>query len=442
MSSLMRTAALTAALLIAVPASAQQTATIGKEVPDIKIALEGGRQQEEVRIFRELRGSIAVFYFWRSTNTASVELLSEIKDLYREYGRKGVRFISVTMDKKEKADEILTEKEADFFRYLAYEANASYYLLGAMSDPYVALVGPRSILAWRGVPGERLKERLADLHARTNPPAGDDDWLERRFRKAERFYDQGEPGKAFTIALDLLKITDEANAVHGKAEALMAKCETAAEDWLKEAIQAERNKEYEKAARIVAEIAVRFEDPDEDDDRKQRGGGRDDDRDQSIKRQAEIEIGRMNGNRDLKKLIREARENAEGQLRNDRAADLEEDEYYVEAKHIYEQVLKEYEDTEAAKEAKRRLRRIERDPSIQKKVAERRARDEAVRWLDLADRFAAIGLYATAREYYENIVQDHPDTTTAERARQRLNELPKANAQAESGSKRAGGGKP
>ena len=110
----------------------------------------------------------------------------------------------------------------------------------------------------------------------------------------------------------------------------------------------------------------------------------------------------------------------------DRAADLEEDEYYLDATRLYEETIEEYEDTDAAKEAKRRLRRIQRDDEIQKKIAVRRATDEAIRWLDIADHYATAELYAEARDKYEALIKKHSDTTAARRAKQRLTELPKS----------------
>ena len=125
----------------------------------------------------------------------------------------------------------------------------------------------------------------------------------------------------------------------------------------------------------------------------------------------------MNGDRKLKGIIREQLEEAEGRLLNDRAEGYEQDEYY-------EQVLEDHEDTDAAKEAKKRLRRIRRDDEIQKKIAERRAAEEAIRWLDTADRYAGAELYAEARDKYEALIKKHPDTTAARRAKQRLTDLP------------------
>ena len=423
MCALHRVAVVAAVLAIVLPAAAQpRTATIGKEVPDVKVRMQGERDEERY-LFRDLRGSIALFYFWRSTDLESLERLSTIQQLHEKYRAKGVRFISVTLDKDEKVDEIKRERNFDFFRDEIWGGRAMHLLLGALSEPYVVLIDPRGVLAWRGLPDDRLDQRLADLIVRTKPPAGDPDWLDSRFRKAERFYDQREFGRAYTFARGLFKMTDESQTTHGRAQALMAQCETGAREQLREAIQAEMDKDFEKAARIVAEIAVRFEDPEEEEESGQTSGR--DEREGSVKRDAENEIGRMNGNREMKQLIRDARKNAEGELHNDLAAALEEDEHYVAARRAYEQVVEEYEDTAAGREAKRRLERIEDDAGIQRTIAERRARDEAERWFDLADRFAAVKLYDEARTYYEKLVAEHPDTEFASRAKQRLSKLPR-----------------
>ena len=428
MRSLLLLTTLTATLLIVVGAHAQpRPATIGKEVPDIKLSWkrQGESGDDEYYLFRDLRGAIALFYYWRSSNLDSVERLAEMEALHGKYADKGVRFISVTADNEDKLNEVMEEREFTFFRYLFWQASGAYYYLGALSDPYIVLVDPRGRLAWRGVPDKRLEERLDDLIEHTRPPLGDEQWLGRRLRKSERFFDQREFGKAYTIVQDLFHMTDEAHSMHGRAEALKARCEESAKEWLREAVQAERDKDYEKAAYIVAEIAVRFEDPDEDEERDSSQGSRDED-DEDVRNRAAFEIGRMSGDRKLKGTIREAQEEAKGRLLNDRAADLEEDEYYLDAKQLYEETIEEYEDTDAAKEAKRRLRRIRRDDDIQKKIAERRAAEEAIRWLDIADHYAGGELYAEARDKYEALIKKHADTTAARRAKQRLTELPES----------------
>jgi tetratricopeptide (TPR) repeat protein len=434
MRTLVRMTMLMALLLVAAPASAQRIATVGKEIPDVKLKVKDKDGEREFYLFRRLRGGITVFYFWRPRNLDSVERIAEMEELHRKYADKGVRFVSATAAKEDKAKEVMEKKSFEFFRYNFLDSLGPYYHLGAFSEPYVVLIDPRSILVWRGVPDNRLEERLADLIEQSKPPIGDPKWLDRHYRQAERLHDQHEYGKAYTIARALYKMTDESHAMHEKAKALMEKCEAAAEEWLKEGNQAWRDGDLKKAARIVAEIAVRFEDPDEDEDDRSKTGGRRDDKAESVKRKAEMMIGQMNADRELKKLIREAVENAKGELLNDQAAGLEDDDYYIEAQPIYEKVVKEYKETEAAKEAKRRLKRIERDQTIRTKIAESRASQQAGRWLDLGDRFAAMELYDEAREHYERLIKEHPDTLAATRAKERLSKLPKPEDTAKAGS--------
>jgi hypothetical protein len=423
MRSLLQLMTLAATLLIAAPAYAQSTTPIGKTVPDIKVSLVGEKDKDEIYLFRNLRGSVALFYFWRSTNLQSVEQLAEIERLHGKYRDKGVRFVTATVQKEDKVKEVMQDREFGIYHDRLWNATAIYDLLGARSEPYVVLIGPRSTLAWRGVPDARIEERLDDLIEYTKPPLGNAQWLNRRLQKAERFFDQRELGKAYTVARDLFRMTDEGHSIHGRAESLRARCEEAAQEWLREALQAERDKDYEKAAYIVAEIAVRFKDPDEQEQSDSHQGSRNEN-DQNVQHRAEFEIGRMSGDRNLKSMIRTAQEEAKARVLNDRAADLEEDEYYLDAKPLYEEVLKEYEDTDAAKEAKKRLRRIERDTGIQQKIAERRAVEEAIRWLDIADHYAGARLYAEARDKYEALIEKHPETTAARRAKERLTELP------------------
>ena len=424
-------------LIIIVAGSAQaqpRTTTIGQKVPiDLKVSMAGEEGKDERYLFRDLRGSIAVFYFWRSNNLRSVEALSQLESLGREFREKGVRILSATADTEEKINKDMADHEFGFFNERLWNGISLYHLLGAYSDPYVVIVGPRSRVLWRGQPDQRMSERITDLVELTNPPLGDEEGLNARLRKASRFFDQRECGRAYTIAKELYDMTDDSHSMHGRAEALMARCDQMGHDLLREAIQKEKDGELEEAARIVAEIAVRFEQPEDDDTDRRRDHGSSsggntarDGRQESVQRQAEFEVGRMNGNRELKGLIRDAMKEARGRLLIDQAADLEADDYYLYAKTLYDEVVEKYEDTDAAKEAKKLLQRIRRDPEILKKIAQRRAREEAMLWLDIADRFVGIELYDQAREKYQAIIKDYPDTTAAVRAKQRLSDLPKS----------------
>jgi len=417
-------AAAFALLLSVAPASAQRVTTIGKECPyEVRFSPTGEQDGAEASyLFRDLRGGIGLFYFFRSSNLVSVEGLADIQALYTQYRERGVRFLCVTADSVEKWGEFQQNREIGFFNAHYRNATLLYYILGAYSDPYVVLVDPRGRLAWRGVPDDLLGQRLGDLIEYTKPPLGDQAWQAGRFSRAERLFGQREYGKAYTIVRELFKMSGRGDALHGRAEAFMARCDAAANEWLREAIQLEQDGSIEQAVRIVAEIAVRFEDPDQDDDDNRDYRGRNPQEDAF--HQAALVIGRMSGDRNKKKMIREAQNNARGELLNDQAAGFEEDGYYRDAKTLYEQTIEEYEDTNAGKHAKRRLRAIKRDKEIQQKIAAARGLEEGWRWLDIGDHLLTLELTEQARDKYKELVKKHPGTKPAERAAERLMKLP------------------
>lgn len=443
-------AAISASILIVTSAYAQRITTIGQEVPfDIKVSTSGQEGQNEVWLFRDIKGTLVVFYFYRTTNMPSVEWLSNIQALHRKYQNQGVQFISVAADSNEKWTEFRNNHDVGFFHIYFWNARILYYILGAFSDPYIAIVDPRGRLIWRGVPDDRLDQRLADLIEYTHPPLGDPNWIERRFRQAEQFLAQREIGKAYSIADRLHRMTRGVpvtdvrgpggagttayvHPMQGRAEALRARCTEAARTWLREAVQLEQQGKAQEAARVVAEIAVRFEDPDRagtDTQNRPTGGSGTDQAQESPYHQAALEIGRMNADRNLKKLIREAQDNAKGEKLNDEAAGLEEDGYYVEAKRLYERVIKEYKDTEAAKNARSRLRVYERDKTIQEKMDRQRALEQAWRWLSIGELYAGARLFDQARQQYRQLIEKYPDSRPAQRAKELLAALPAAKDQ-------------
>ena len=427
--------ALLPVLLATVAASAQEITTIGKEVPlDIRVRLYGQQsQQDDFYLFRHLRGSVGLFYFWRPGNLRAIDRVTEINALAERYRERGVKFVSVTVLGNDRVGETLGTEPFQRFHYNIWNASGIATRLGAFSDPYIVLLDPFGRIVWRGVPDKYLEERLEDLCDLTPPPAGNEALLDERMSQAQRYLGQREFGRSFTTARWVFEVTDASQPIHVRAEALMQQSQAAAAEWLNEAINLEQDGRVEEAARIVAEIAVRFRDPEEDFQQDQQRGDPRDNQEQNVQRRAQIEIGRMSANLDTKKQIRDARENAEAEMLNDEATRLEESEYYVRAREIYERVIEEYKDTAAAKEARNRLRRIRGDRAIREKIAERRAAEEAHRWLDIGDRLAAFNFVDRARDQYQRIIEEHGSSRAAERARQRLRDLPEAEAAARTG---------
>ncbi|MGE3182148.1 MAG: tol-pal system YbgF family protein, partial [Phycisphaerae bacterium] len=51
---------------------------------------------------------------------------------------------------------------------------------------------------------------------------------------------------------------------------------------------------------------------------------------------------------------------------------------------------------------------------------------QADRWYDIGNRFAKLELYKEAAEYFTRVTKEHPNSTAAKRAEERLKELPES----------------
>ncbi|MCC6359544.1 MAG: redoxin domain-containing protein [Phycisphaerales bacterium] len=411
--------------------------TIGKQAQDYFEIRNEGTGEVEFSI-RKYRGRILVLYFWRTTNQESMLLFPKLVALDKKLRASGVRFISIASDNADRAKKALEERNIEPFAegYTFYGVGFRFIqeAYGSMSHPEVVVIDPFGNIAWRGDPNDRLEERLIEVSEATKPAAGNAKLLEQRLRRADKFLNESEYGKAYTLARSVWRVTDEEVSSHGAARSLMDKLEGLAGDWLKKAIEEERSGNLEKAAYIVSQIAVRFEDDDKQANNRRRDGqqnNNEQDSRQGVVRDAFNEIGRMNGDRKLKDLIRTATDNARGELLNEQAVEFEELGKYEIAKRLYAQCVEKYKDSPAGKDAKTGLDRIETDRKIRTQLDKIRAEDEARRWMDLAERFAAAEMPEMARTWYEKVLKEHGDTSFAKKAKELLDKLPKAEAKAE-----------
>ena len=398
------------ALILATPLA--QAQTIGKPAPDYKIKDDENRQQqkeEERFLIEEQRGSMVLMYFWRTSSLESIEKRADIKKLGEKYKKRGLRVIDLVVDPKQKYEDFAKDNEiediSDNGRW--YGTRVIQPSFGAYSEPYVVLVDGRSIIRWRGHPADKLEQRIQHFLKRYPPPAGNEDWLVSRLQDSEKLAEKRQFGKAYTAAKEVADFTDDSSSHHATAESKMESLEGKAGEWLKEAIELEQNADYDNAARIVAEISIRYAETD-------------------VARDAEVEIGRMNGRLELKKKIREAMNNVKGEVLLDEAAQLAESGDYETALELLEKVRDEeaYEDTKAAKTAKKTIERIEGDAEAQQAIAAKRAERMADRYLDIAERFTKSQMYDEARSYYEKLVAEYPDSDIADQAKDALKNLP------------------
>lgn len=361
---------------------------------------------DEAFSLAKYRGKIVVLVFWRTTDSASIDAIPILNNLHKTLRKHGVVVIAHTPEEREPVDTVVKGKQIEYIVTLGGDAHEKY---SVTSFPRVFLIDPKGTIVWKGHPANEIESRIKKQMEKTPPAGADSNAVRNRLAAAAKAFGEKKYGRAFTLVQEVKDLASDEGGIKERLDELVKQINEAAEKWLEEAKTAAGNKEFEKACKIIAEISVRFHG-------------------QKLGEQADSEVAKLQGDRESKGKIKVALDNAKGEQRNEQAADLELSKQYLDALKIYRDVVDKYADTEAGKLAKDAIERINTDPKIQDIVKAFAAEEEADRWLDLADRYAAVGLNGKAREMYQKIVDTHPTRRAASKAKEKIKSLPAEDA--------------
>lgn len=389
-----------ASMVCSAAAVAQQPLRLGKPVPDFKIEdISGGQPTFELS---KQKGKIVVLMFWRTTDSASIEAIPVLNDIYKDMSRSGVYILAISPEDREVVEPVATGKGMQFPS--AFKASELVRSFDVSSYPNVFIIDTAGNLAWRGHPADDLKERIKTQRTRTPPIGAESKTLSNKLKRAESLVAKGDIGRAYTLAKSVKDVVESGNALSEQAKAMMDSLEEAGKKVLEDIRQDVRSGKYEEACRKLAELSVRFSGLE-------------------VGRLADEEVAKLRADNKTKNLMKKAIDNARGELRNDEAEELAASSQYLEAVETYKDVTEKYADTDAASAAKKAMEHIHNDPGIQQKMKAARDNDEAERWLDLADRYIKCELVEQAKQMYQKIVSTHPKTLAASRAKKKLEEL-------------------
>jgi tetratricopeptide (TPR) repeat protein len=396
-------------LLAGFASSAALAQKIGDPAPDIEFK-EGDRGSGESRFnVGEYRGRIILMFFYRSTDPVSLDAMSIISGVINDYAGRGVVVHAITPEKQEQAEGPMKAK--GFEPPHRFYGQAFQEIYEITSYPYIILVDPQGIIAWKGHPFHDLEGVLKEQIRRTPPIGAREEALQRMMKRAEEFHSQGECGKAITVVLTVMRVTEKGGNMHEQANSLREKLLESAKKWLEEAREAKRAGDNKKACRIVAEVSVRFETD------KTEGA------EKELAAEAATEVGRLRSEMATKEMMDNELNNSRGELKNAEALDMEEVQDYPEAIRIYRKVVEDYKDTPAAKAAKEAIDRLTGDPKIKSFIDDRRKDEQADRWYDIADRYLRAKMEEQAKETLEKIVRERPRSPAATKAKEALKKL-------------------
>lgn len=376
-------------------------AVFGEQCPEL--VAETWANYEGKPSLEKCKNRIVVLFFFRSTDK-SADAITALNDAHKKLSPLGVVFFGLTPQKKETTAADAEPKGKDIRFPVGYGVKADErYQVAAY--PKVYILDTTGRLVNRFDPADGVEEKIRAQIAATPPMPTDSQALKALLDQATTVAKSKDYAKAYILVKEITKLTEKDSEVGKRAIELAKQLEEAAKKRLEEAREAARGSEYDVAARILAEISVRF-------------AG------ESAGAEADTEIGRLMGDVKVKPLLRKAIDNAKGLRVNDQAAAAEVRQRYLDAMRLYRDVTEQFADTEAGKAAEKAIERMNNDPKIQDSIKALRADEEAERWLDLGDRFARAELYGRARDLYQRIVASHPDARAASKAKERLAKLP------------------
>ncbi len=394
-----------ALLLALTPAARAQR--VGDKAPELEFseAEQGGGGKKYK--FADYAGKIVLVIFWRTGDSTSLDALVEVHKLAKKYNKRGVVAIFASPDGLERVKSMLESKkvEGEFV-----SGGLIPQVFNITSYPQLVMIDTRQRIAWRGDPFDDLEERLQDQIKKTPPPGADPAMSKARKSEARKFMEQKEWGRAYSLMLEVVDVSRE-DEVGGPDRDLIKKIEEGAGKWIDEVKGLIDKKEYDKAAKLLADIIVRF-------------GGHKLQGERKIVEEAESERARIEAEKEGRGIVKKALENSRGQLALDQAAELERIEQYFEAFQAYRDISEKYPETAASEAADKAMERITSTPEIQGMIDQARAMEQANRWLEIGDLYAKLELADDARDYYEKVIAKYPETKPAEKAAERLEKLP------------------
>jgi len=128
-------------------------------------------------------------------------------------------------------------------------------------------------------------------------------------------------------------------------------------------------------------------------------------------------------NPDARAALRKAEQHERARKRFERAeADLHK-ELYATAHRKFSEIAKKYGDTEYGILAKQKIDRMMADEAVARAIRQGQAKKMCVSWLSMARNYAKADKKDKARDYYNRILKDYPDTSYAKTAREELDRL-------------------
>jgi len=398
-------AALFALPLLALPASSRAAATVGDKADISFKAVDGTPVSLD-----KLKGKIVVVDFWATWCNPCMAMVGEMVAIHKQYHDKGLQMVGISLDQDKAAlQRVVKEKGFAWPQYFDGKGwdNPIWKQYGERGIPFTLLVAPDGTILWKGHPGNGLKNEIDKAFKEHPPQLVDEKTLGKAKAQLDEIEQKNKAGETAAALKLLAKVPELARADKDTAERM---------DKLAASVGAEADKMLAEVNPLVekgdyAQAIARLKDV----SRALAGT--------PLAAKARRQLNDLMNKPEVREKVESAEKGARADEALAAARELEKQKKDELAYNRYKSIAKEFPDTAAATTAAAVIKRYEADPAFVKRINEKETGSKAKAALSMARSYRTAHKTDQARQKYQSIIQEFPNTPYAQTAQQELSSL-------------------
>lgn len=363
---------------------------------------------------RDLRGKIVLIHFWASTSAASMVDADHITQIEHRYGPKGLLVLGINLDAN--PDDMHKAEHAHHFdwpehfdgKQLASPLAVNWQVA---TLPQTFLISPDGRLLFQATGPSKDLDAAIDRALLQTPPTIVDartmQAADHSLKTAEILFGNDKPELAMAALAAIPPPARSDPDFSIRFDSLAAQLEPTAAPAMDKATQAIDDERYPDAANALVRITAALAPT-------------------PTGKRAAAMLADLQNNADAKSAVESAQRELKAQSALAVAAALAADKNDLDAYAAYQSVTQQFPSTQAAQQAAAAIARYDADPAFAKTkaaadLAQRQA--EADKILSLGENYAAANHPDQAREKFNQVISDYPNTPAATQAAADLQKL-------------------